>query len=397
MKGICSVLILCLVATECFGLYEADSKVVKLTKENFKTLVLESNEPWMVEFYAPWCGHCKALAPEYNKAAKALDGIVHIGALDMTTDGEAGQPYGVNGYPTIKYFGVNKGDPIAYEGERKKNGIVDYLLDKAREFALNRLGVEVKPEPSNDDSKVVVLTDGNFNEQVLNSQEAWFVEFYAPWCGHCKQLQPEWNKLSHQADIPIAKVDATAQTELAKRFNIESYPTIYFFPAGNKQDTHRKYEGERNAAALLKYIKEQKPVDGQSQKSGSDVVQINSDERLNELCKQLCVLGFLPSDKVEQEDAVAILKKTALSLTGRANVGWFVGEQFDDFEAELNVIGEGYPQVVVLDLSARKHYRFRRQLTVDNLNEFVKGVIKKTETGQSFSNLPKLNPQKSDL
>ena len=70
----------------------------------------------------------------------------------------------MNGYPTIKYFGVNKGDPIAYEGERKKNAIVDYLLDKAREFALNRLGVEIKPEPSNDDSKVVVLTDSNFNE-----------------------------------------------------------------------------------------------------------------------------------------------------------------------------------------------------------------------------------------
>jgi protein disulfide-isomerase A6 len=41
----------------------------------------------MVEFYAPWCGHCKSLAPEYKKAAKALEGIVKLGAVDMTTEG----------------------------------------------------------------------------------------------------------------------------------------------------------------------------------------------------------------------------------------------------------------------------------------------------------------------
>ncbi|CAD8150200.1 unnamed protein product [Paramecium pentaurelia] len=313
----------------------------------------------------------------------------------MTTDGEAGQPYGVNNYPTIKFFGVNKADPIAYEGERKKNAIVDYLLDRAREIALNRLGVEIKPQPANDDSKVVVLTDANFDDQVINSQEAWFVEFYAPWCGHCKQLQPEWNKLSHQTDIPIAKVDATAQTALAKRFNVESYPTIYFFPAGNKKDTHKKYEGERNLDAFLKYIKEQKPDDDQL--VIIDIIQITSDEKLNQICNTLCVLGFLPKDKKEQEDAIQILQKTQLSVSGRANLGWFIGEQFDDFEAELSVIGEGYPQVVAVDINTKKYFRFKKQLTVDNLTEFVRGVIKKTEQGQSFSSLPKLNTQKQDL
>ena len=49
----------------------------------------------MVEFYAPWCGHCKNLAPEYKKAAKALKGIVKIGAVDLTVHKDVGNPYGI--------------------------------------------------------------------------------------------------------------------------------------------------------------------------------------------------------------------------------------------------------------------------------------------------------------
>jgi len=48
------------------------------------------------------CGHCKNLVPEYKKAAKALKGIVKIGAVDMTQHESLGQPYGVTGFPTIK-------------------------------------------------------------------------------------------------------------------------------------------------------------------------------------------------------------------------------------------------------------------------------------------------------
>jgi protein disulfide-isomerase A6 len=176
--------------------YEEGSKVVKLTKDNFDELVLESDQLWLIEFYAPWCGHCKKLAPEYEKAAKALEGIVNIGAVDMTTDGEAGRPYEVSGYPTIKFFGTDKSSPLPYEGERKKNGIIDYLLERAKELALSRLGIQMKTPVANDDSNVVVLTDENFDDVVLNSLEPWFVEFYAPWCGHCKKLTPHWNKLA---------------------------------------------------------------------------------------------------------------------------------------------------------------------------------------------------------
>jgi protein disulfide-isomerase A6 len=69
-----------------FALYKDNSPVVKLTKDNFNELVKQSKDVWMVEFYAPWCGHCKNLAPEWEKAAKALKGVANVGAVDMTTD-----------------------------------------------------------------------------------------------------------------------------------------------------------------------------------------------------------------------------------------------------------------------------------------------------------------------
>lgn len=55
-----------------YALYDSSSDVVMLDPSNFDTLVLKSNEIWIVEFFAPWCGHCKNLVPEYKKAATAL-------------------------------------------------------------------------------------------------------------------------------------------------------------------------------------------------------------------------------------------------------------------------------------------------------------------------------------
>ncbi len=109
-------------------LYSSVSKVVQLNSGNFSSLVSNSNDIWMIEFYAPWCGHCKTLAPEYEKAANALTGIIKIGAVDMTTDQQVGQPYNIQGFPTIKFFGLDKKKPIDYNGQRTAQAIVDFLL-----------------------------------------------------------------------------------------------------------------------------------------------------------------------------------------------------------------------------------------------------------------------------
>lgn len=65
---------------------KSSKDVIELTDENFEKMVLNSEDMWLVEFYAPWCGHCKNLAPEWATAATDLKGKVKLGALDATVN-----------------------------------------------------------------------------------------------------------------------------------------------------------------------------------------------------------------------------------------------------------------------------------------------------------------------
>lgn len=69
----------------------------------------------MIEFYAPWCGHCKKLAPEWNEAATAMKGKVKFGKVDATVEKRLASRFGVQGYPTIKYWKYGKGKIILRE------------------------------------------------------------------------------------------------------------------------------------------------------------------------------------------------------------------------------------------------------------------------------------------
>jgi protein disulfide-isomerase A1 len=104
------------------------------------------------------------------------------------------------------------------------------------------------------DEGVLVLTDDNFDEEIAKYDKL-LIEFYAPWCGHCKKLAPEYSAAAevlakNDPPLAIAKVDATENKKVAERFGIRGFPTLFWFVNGEQQE----YTGGRTKDTIVSWI-----------------------------------------------------------------------------------------------------------------------------------------------
>merc|ERR1711909_69056 len=127
--------------------------------------------------------------------------------------------------------------------------VSDFMDGKLKQHLLS----EDVPEDW-DKEPVKVLVGKNFEEVALNKEKNVLVEFYAPWCGHCKQLAPTWDKLGEKfkdsETVVIAKMDSTAN-EL-EEVKVQGFPTIKLFKKGDNKVID--YNGERTLDGLVKFI-----------------------------------------------------------------------------------------------------------------------------------------------
>ncbi|KAF7553644.1 hypothetical protein G7046_g7050 [Stylonectria norvegica] len=231
----------------------AKSAVIDLIPSNFDQLVLKSGKPTLVEFFAPWCGHCKTLAPVYEELASNFEHAkskVQIAKVDADAERSLGKRFGVQGFPTLKYFDGKSDKPVDYKSGRDLESLTEFITEKTGVKSKKKLDLP---------SSVVMLNDKSFVESIGQDKNV-LVAFTAPWCGHCKTLAPVWEQVAadfaNDPNVLIAKIDAEAANskEVTKDQGVSGYPTIKWFPAGSKEAT--PYEGGRSEKDIVNFVNE---------------------------------------------------------------------------------------------------------------------------------------------
>ncbi|KAM6955709.1 dnaJ homolog subfamily C member 10 isoform 3-T4 [Lycodopsis pacificus] len=198
--------------------------VTTLRPDNFPA---DRKEPWLVDFFAPWCPPCRALLPELRKASIQLAGQMKFGTLDCTIHQNLCSTYNIQAYPTTVIF--NGSSVHEYEGQHSADGILEFIQDLV--------------SPS-----VLVLDPSSFSEKVKGRAEGeiWAVDFYAPWCGPCQALIPEWRRMARllSGQVLVGSVDCQRFQSFCQGLSVRAYPEIRLYLGNTRQpDRYMSYNG----------------------------------------------------------------------------------------------------------------------------------------------------------
>ena len=308
-----------------------------------------------------------------------------------------GSPYGVKGFPTLKFFGGDKAKPTDYNGQRTADGLISFSIGEAQKLAKSRLSgggksssgnkqktEQKKKEGENTKTKtggsdVMELDSSNFDTTLVDSTDMWMIVFYAPWCGHCKRLHPEWDKAAAalKGVAKFGKVDADADKELNNRYGIRGFPTIKVFMPGGDLDKPITYEEGRDEPAFIAYVN--KMMDG---KIPNPLTQLITSKIFNDKCmkdSKLCLLIFLPhmiDSTVEGRNAyLKIVEDIAVKHRSRPiNYFWLQAGDQSALEQSFN-LGFGFPAVVAYSPNKKVYSTLKAAFSKEGLVQFVESMF----------------------
>lgn len=203
--------------------------VTSLSPTTFENLVKgkPKNEIWVIDFFVPWCGPCQRLAPQWRKLGKMLSRVpsVHIGQVDCQAHSGLCHGLGIDGYPTIRLY------PRGAVGISRFSSYNDWNRDASsiQAWIYNFLP-----------SKVKSLNISAYRE-VLNDNAPWLIDFYVPWCSHCRTFNPVFERiaLTLEDKVKAGKINCDEFPKLCQLASINAYPTVMFYEGkkgGRPQD-----------------------------------------------------------------------------------------------------------------------------------------------------------------
>ena len=343
---------------------------------------------WLVEFFSPYCGHCKAFKPTWqtlyefyytsnplpSTSTDQADGETlnsfsryydfKFARIDCVAYRDACVAKDIQSFPSIilfqdgkeikKIIGAKPLDEMSKfveetletirPGSRPKDGPTlpkvgaksvessaatpapagkekEETARIATASAENHATAHSKPTPvqqkplkakstANPDGVSIPLSAEKFQNHVTNTQDPWFVKFYAPWCHHCQAMAPNWAQMARemQGKLNVGEVNCDIEKHLCKDANVHGYPSLLFFRGGERIE----YKGLRGIGDLIDFADKAVEVG-----KGVADVDLESFKKMEETEEVIFVYFY--DHATTSEDFLA-LERLTLSLVGHGKL-----------------------------------------------------------------------------
>ncbi|KAI0393870.1 protein disulfide-isomerase [Xylariaceae sp. FL0594] len=315
---------------------DAASDVVQLKKDDFESYIKE-NSLVLAEFFAPWCGHCKALAPEYEEAATTLkEKDIKLVKVDCTEEADLCQSYGVEGYPTLKIFrGLDNISP--YTGQRKAAAITSYMIKQSLP-AVSILNADTLEEFKTADKVVLVA--------YVDSADKASSETYAAFA---EKLRDNY-LFGSTDDAALAEAEGVTPPAVVLYKQFDEGKAVF----------SDKFDEE----SLTSFTKT----------SSTPLVGEVGPETYADYMSAGIPLAYIFAETAEERKELGdALKPLAEKFRGKINFATIDAKAFGAHAGNLNLPTDKFPSFVIQETTKNQKFPFdtEKEITIENIGSFV--------------------------
>ncbi|KAI9368936.1 thioredoxin-like domain-containing protein [Aspergillus egyptiacus] len=319
---------------------ETPSDVISLTKDNFHDFLAE-HDLVLAEFFAPWCGHCKALAPKYEEAATELKAKnIPLVKVDCTAEEDVCKEQGIAGYPTLKVFrGVDTVKP--YQGARQAEAIVSYMVKQSLP-AVSTVTEETLEDFKTLDKIVIV---GYFAEDDKKSNEA-YTAF--------AESQRDNYLFASTSDAAIASAEGVKQ------------PSIVLYKDFDEKKA--EYEGDLESESLLSWVKTA---------STPLVGEVGPETYSGYITAGIPLAYIFAETDNERAKFAEEFKPIAEQHKGAINIATIDAKAFGAHAGNLNLDPKKFPAFAIQDPAKNAKYPYdqSKEISAKDIGMFIQDVL----------------------